>query len=104
MPILPPPVQTRADYTGVENLEVMREAVRYNAFLADLVRTPCLRPEPSSISVPAAAPSRAPWLHARVPLSASNSTTACVSVSRGKNSTHAGIGELPADSLDGVYR
>lgn len=28
-----------ADYTGVENLEVMREAVRYNAWLVDLVRS-----------------------------------------------------------------
>ncbi len=81
-------VRTQDEYTGVENLEVMREALRYNAFLADLVRN-ALPASGTIVDFGAGTGTlSAPWLRAGVPRSASSSTTDCVSVSRGTDSLH----------------
>ena len=81
-------VRTQDEYTGVENLEVMREALRYNAFLADLVRNAL----PASGTIVDFGAGTGTFARALAACgrarSASSSTTDCVSVSRGTDSLH----------------
>lgn len=91
-------------YTGTDNLEVMAEAVNYNAFLAALVRAP-MRPGDRVLDFGAGTGTFA------LPLAATGHAPVCIETDPGLAArlrdaglvVHASLGALPPASLDYAY-